>query len=97
MWIILILIISKIIWRDAYTIAADNTTGNTYCLDEDNRYQANSGTVVGPATPGGGLDNISGNIWAVSLPLSTGDWFCVNSLGSSVEVPGKPTMSVVAC
>ena len=81
---------SGIMFRDAYSSAGDAGDTNI-CKDSSDSYGG---------TTGGSLSGNSATFdegWKVRLGLNNGDWFCVNSLGSSVEVTGKPTMSVVAC
>jgi prepilin-type N-terminal cleavage/methylation domain-containing protein len=55
------------------------------CVDEDGRSQASS-TDENPRYIGAGVAapaDSNGNFWAANLPLSTGDWFCVDSSGTA--------------
>ena len=73
--------------RDAYAKSAIELISGTVhvCLDENSRLQAASTdeTPQGPGPVDGPVD-IDGNFWAAELPLSTGDWFCVDSSGTAM-------------
>ena len=71
---------------DAYSKIArePNETLRTICVDENSRSQV-FGTDENP-NHASGVDapvDSNGNFWAANLPLSTGDWFCVDSSGTA--------------
>jgi len=54
------------------------------CIDEDSRTQVFANNETPNHFPGvGGPVDSNGNFWAANLPLSTGDWFCVDSSGTA--------------
>jgi prepilin-type N-terminal cleavage/methylation domain-containing protein len=74
-------------FRDAYAKSARELHSflGHICLDENSRLQAASTdeTPQGPYPVDGPVDS-NGNFWAANLPLSTGDWFCVDSSGTAM-------------
>jgi prepilin-type N-terminal cleavage/methylation domain-containing protein len=76
-------------FRDAYSKSAKDLYDDVafigfVCLDEDSRLQAYTDEENPRHYPGdiGPIDS-NGNFWAANLPLSTGDWFCVDSSGTA--------------
>ena len=75
-------------FKDAYEKGAVSLT-HSLCMDQ--------GGMVRGIAPDGSFDNWgsgsgvdgNGNFWAAALPLSTGDWFCVDSSGSAILRPSR--------
>ena len=70
-----------IIWNNAYLKASGSSLA--FCMDMAGRYQ---GVAPGALTESGSpvtADPVSGNTWAANLPLSTGEFFCVDSSGAA--------------
>ena len=78
---------SGIMFKEAYETISWDAPTVVYCLDENGRVQGVHPDPVtfGPVDP---IDS-NGNIWAASLPLSTGDWFCVDSSGTAMVISGR--------
>ena len=72
---------SGIMYRDAYD--QTDKTGAAWCIDENERLLLNSSGIQTQGAAGGGLDP-DGSAWATAILLSSGDWFCVDALGSAV-------------
>jgi prepilin-type N-terminal cleavage/methylation domain-containing protein len=76
-------------FREAYAKGIGEETGWSICIDQDGQ--------KGGVAPDGSLTTRSsgsgigtnGNIWAVSIVLSTGRWFCVDSSGSAMVTSGR--------
>ena len=69
---------------DAYRKIVVDFSGGHICIDENGRSQF--GTDENPNHFNQGVDapaDSNGNFWAANLPLSTGDWFCVDSSGTA--------------
>jgi prepilin-type N-terminal cleavage/methylation domain-containing protein len=74
-------------FREAYAKVSWSEGDEVNCLDEDSRVRAyipNSfvSASIGPV-------DINGNRWAATLPLSNGDWFCVDSSGTAKIASGR--------
>ena len=80
---------SGIMFREAAERAT--ITSMVQCLDEDARFRIWPDGSTDTGGSGAGVDS-NGNIWGAALPLSTGEWFCVNSSGVAVIIssPGTP-------
>jgi len=78
---------SGTMFRDAFATAG--TPLNILCLDENGRFQvATGGIISGPHGPSGSGIDSNGSAWALALPLSSGNYFCVDALGSAKELSG---------
>ena len=79
---------SGIMWRDAYS-NVPSYGGIIYCIEENGRYQGFSSTGIDNTQYG--IDSAAdsnGNVWAVSLPLHGGGFFCVDSSGAAKTTAG---------
>jgi prepilin-type N-terminal cleavage/methylation domain-containing protein len=75
---------SGIMFKDAYETVSWSEGTLIYCLDENGRIQG----FIPDALLASSVDPVdsNGNRWAASLPLSTGQWFCVDSSGSAMVI-----------
>jgi len=89
--------------RDGYAKSAIELipSNGHVCIDENSRLKAANynETPMGPYSVDDPADS-NGNFWAANLPLSTGDWFCVDSSGTakvnqSREINRKTSVSSV--
>jgi prepilin-type N-terminal cleavage/methylation domain-containing protein len=74
--------ISGNIFADAYGRGTADGTILNLCLDENGRYYGIPPIALSSNTSAAGIDP-NGSAWAATISLSTGDWFCVDSLGNS--------------
>jgi len=79
-------------FRDAYAKAGVAVnSGNNICNDENNLYNAVPPSNLVQMQIASGLDP-DGSIWAATIILSTGNWFCVDSLGTTaIDLSGQVT------
>lgn len=63
------------------------SSGSNVCVDDGSLFVGLSGATLNPSVALSGLD-ANGNIWAMAVRLNVDGWFCVDSSGASVVVPG---------
>jgi prepilin-type N-terminal cleavage/methylation domain-containing protein len=76
-------------FRDAYAKVSVSPP-TTDCIDQNGTVKNAPNGGLNTTSAGSGID-ANGNIWAASIPLSTGDWFCVDSSGSAMVTSSKST------
>jgi prepilin-type N-terminal cleavage/methylation domain-containing protein len=75
---------SGIMFKDAYETVSWSEGTLIFCLDENGQLNG----IIPEALAAFPVDPVdsNGNRWAASLPLSTGQWFCVDSSGSAMVI-----------
>lgn len=84
--------------RDMITEAysRSSSTNDVRCIDENSGfYKTNAAPPAPPFSNGSPPDiqDSNGSYWAVTVQLSTGKYFCIDSLGNSREVDNRLAIS----